>query len=105
MIFDTNGNAYFIHPIFIQYASDKYGNIFEIKKDKLENIYNIFEDESEHIYVKNGLNNTYKISLDQFISKYFIERNNILLIYSQMYDKNLIHQINALKINLNFDIN
>ena len=99
MIFDKEGNTYFTHPIFIQYASNKYGHIYDIERNVLIN-----KDKLGYIHIKNSSNKTHKISSDKFVSECFIERNNILFNYCNMYNKNLIHQINANKINLDFSI-
>ena len=97
MIFDEDGTAYFIHPIFIRYASDKYGNICDIKRNVFIN-----KDKSGYIQIENSLNKTLKISSDKFVSECFIERNYHLLTCCDMYDKNLMHRINVAKINLEF---
>ena len=31
-IFDSKGNTYFKHPTYIQYASDLYGNVVDIRE-------------------------------------------------------------------------
>ena len=37
-IFNSKGNTYFKHPTYIQYASDLYGNVVDIKKMKFLSI-------------------------------------------------------------------
>ena len=46
-IFDSEGNAYFTHPTYIQYASDHYGNVVDIR----ESVY-LDGDEFGFIYIE-----------------------------------------------------
>ena len=74
-IFDSEGNAYFRHPYYIQYASDHYGNAVDIKNKVL-----IDQDEFGYIHIDDK-NRTVKYRLDKFVWSCFndiIPKNGVI---------------------------
>ena len=74
-IFDSEGNAYFTHPTYIRYASDRYGYVVDIKNKVFIN-----QDELGYIHIEDK-NNTVKYRLDNFVWECFndiIPKNRVI---------------------------
>ena len=66
-IFDSEGNAYFTHPTYIRYASDKCGYVVDISKS----VY-LDGDEFGFIYIESkDSQEKIKYSLDKFVWECF----------------------------------
>ena len=76
-IFDSEGNAYFTHPTYIRYASDKCGNVVDISKS----VY-LYGDEFGFIHIESkDSQEKIKYSLDKFIWECFngiITKNDVI---------------------------
>ena len=74
-IFDSKGNTYFKHPTYIQYASDLYGYVVDIKNEVFIN-----QDKLGYININNQ-NRTVKYRSDKFVWKCFndiIPKNGVI---------------------------
>ena len=76
-IFDSEGNAYFTHPTYIRYASDKCGHVVDISKS----VY-LDGDEFGFIYIESkDSQEQIKYSLDKFVWEcfnYIIPKNVVI---------------------------